>query len=450
MYAVVTNLPSDDTTFEFAQIMTLVPLRIGLFGCGTVGGGVFQILESRAAFLKSIGVNATIEKICVRNATKPELVALVKGHSTTITTKYDDILDDSSINCIVELMGGVTDAKDVVFKAIQKNKHVITANKALVANHMTELNELLQAHPTVRFGYEASVCGGIPIIHTLQSSYSGDVIKEIAGIMNGTTNYMLSKMETEGESYEAVLKEAQDLGYAEANPSADVDGFDVQAKIAILAKLGFGCVIPPSSIPTTGITRIKAIDFEYAQLMHSTIKLLGVAKRSNPHAPNEISVFVSPILVPRSNVIGSCGGASNIVNVVSDNCINGAYVGQGAGRFPTANSVANDIVRLAQGVVPPAAFAATQQVTIQNDFAGKFYMRIRISDGLGIVRRVGEEAEKAGISIDSILQLPIQDRRNVDFVVTTDVTQLSKVHVMAKGIEGLPFVLEPPLFLPIL
>ncbi|RHY25162.1 hypothetical protein DYB32_008490 [Aphanomyces invadans] len=180
--------------------MTVGALRIGLFGCGTVGGGVFQILESRATFLKSIGVNATIEKICVRNATKPELVALVQGHSTTITTKYDDILEDSSINCIVELMGGVTDAKDVVFKAIQKNKHVITANKALVASYMTELSDLLQAHPTVRFGYEASVCGGIPIIHTLQSSYSGDVVKEIAGIMNGTTNYMLSKATIEDES----------------------------------------------------------------------------------------------------------------------------------------------------------------------------------------------------------------------------------------------------------
>ncbi|CAK4075435.1 unnamed protein product [Aphanomyces euteiches] len=427
-----------------------IPLRIGLFGCGTVGGGVFQILNSRASFLKTIGVQASIEAICVRSPSKPELVELVKGHNTKITTKYDDILEDNSINCIIELMGGVTDAKDVVFKAIAKNKHVITANKALVASFMPELTDLLQAHPSVRFGYEASVCGGIPIIHTLQSSYSGDVIKEVAGIMNGTTNYMLSKMEKEGASYEAVLKEAQDLGFAEANPSADVDGFDVQAKIAILAKLGFGCVIKPSDIPTTGITRIKAVDFAYAQMMQSTIKLLGVAKRSNPASPNEISVFVSPIVVPVSNVIGTCGGAGNIVSIVSENCVNGAYVGQGAGRFPTANSVVNDIVRLGQELIPSSPFAATQAVTIQNDFSGKFYVRIRISDGLGIIRQVGEEAEKAGISIDSILQLPIQDRSNVDFVVTTDVTQLSKVQIMAKGIESLPFVLEAPLFMPIL
>ncbi|KAF0684855.1 Aste57867_23200 [Aphanomyces stellatus] len=432
-------------------MVATTPLRIGLFGCGTVGGGVFNILNSRAAFLKSVGVQATIEKICVRNPTKQELTDLVKGHGTTITTKYDDILEDSSINCIIELMGGVTDAKDVVFKAISKNKHVITANKALVANYMTEITDLLAAHPTVRLGYEASVCGGIPIIHTLQSSYSGDVIKEIAGIMNGTTNYMLSKMEKEGASYEAVLKEAQDLGFAEANPSADVDGFDVQAKIAILAKLGFGTVINPSDIPTTGITRIKAIDFEYAQMMQSTIKLLGVAKQTNPGSPHEISVFVSPIVVPLSNVIGTCGGASNIVNIVSENCVNGAYVGQGAGRFPTANSVVNDVVRLGQGLIAAAPFGATQTgVAIQNDFSGKFYVRIRIADGLGVVRHVGEQAEKAGISIDSILQLPIQDRRNVDFVVTTDVTQLSKVQVMAAGIAKLAFVLEPPLFMPIL
>ncbi len=171
-----------------------VPLRIGLFGCGTVGGGVFEILLNRAPFLKSVGVHATIEKICVRNPSNASLRELTKGHATKITTNYDDILDDPSINVIVELMGGVTDAKNVVFKAIQKNKHVITANKALIANHMVELTALLDAHPSVRFGYEASVAGGIPIIHTFQSSYTGDDIKEIAGIMNGTTNYMLSKV----------------------------------------------------------------------------------------------------------------------------------------------------------------------------------------------------------------------------------------------------------------
>ncbi|KDO22354.1 hypothetical protein SPRG_11306 [Saprolegnia parasitica CBS 223.65] len=423
------------------------PLRIGMFGCGTVGGGVFEILTSRLQYLRSVGVDATVAAVCVRNTANPALKALLAGHATTVTSKYDDILEDPSINCVIELMGGVTDAKDVVFKAIAKNKHVITANKALIANFMPDLTALLAAHPSVRFGYEASVCGGIPIIHTLQSSYTGDGIQEIAGIMNGTTNYMLSKMEKEGASYDAVLKEAQDLGFAEANPSADVDGYDVQAKIAILAKLGFGCHVAPASIPTTGITRIKTIDFEYAKLMGATIKLLGIAKQSSADA---ISVFVSPVVVPTTNVIGTVHGASNIVNIVSANCINGAYVGQGAGRFPTANSVVNDVVRLAQSVVPVPAFGSTRNVAIQNDYEGRFYVRVRLADGLGIVRLIGTHAEEAGISIDSILQLPITDRNNVDTVVTTDLAKVSQVQRMCDALATLPFVQEIPLFLPIL
>ncbi|OQR91599.1 homoserine dehydrogenase [Achlya hypogyna] len=424
------------------------PLRIGLFGCGTVGGGVVDILTSRVGYLRSVGVDATVAKVCVRNTKNPALVALLQGHATTVSSNYDDILEDPSINCVIELMGGVTDAKDVVFKAIAKNKHVITANKALIANFMPDITALLTAHPSVRFGYEASVCGGIPIIHTLQSSYTGDGLTEIAGIMNGTTNYMLSKMEKEGASYDAVLKEAQDLGFAEANPSADVDGFDVQAKIAILAKLGFGVHVPPATIPTTGITRIKTVDFEYAKLMGATIKLLGIAKATSADA---VAVFVSPVIVPTTNVIGTVHGASNIVNIVSANCINGAYVGQGAGRFPTANSVVNDIVRLGQGVVPSPAFGSTrEQVKIENDYAGRFYVRVRLNDGLGIVRSIGTHAEEAGISIDSILQLPITDRNNVDTVVTTDVAKVSQVQRMCDALAKLSFVQEPPLFLPIL
>ncbi len=184
--------------------------------------------------------------------------------------------------------------------------------------------------------------------------------------------------------------------------------------------------------------------------MKSTIKLLGIAKQTKPSHPDEISVFVSPVIVPISNVIGTVHGASNIVNIVSANCIQGAYVGQGAGRFPTANSVLNDVVRLAQQLIPSPAFGHTQSIRLQNDFEGKFYVRIRICDGLGIIRSVGASAEEAGISIDSILQLPIQDRKSVDFVVTTDNARLSQVEKFVAKIEMLDFVLEKPLYMPIL
>ncbi len=210
-----------------------------------------------------------------------------------------------------------------------------------------------------------------------------------------------------------------------------------------------------------GITRITSVDFDYAKQMQSTIKLLGIAKKQTTtsqtsqagHLDEEVSIFVSPVVVPLSNVIGTVHGASNIVNIASANCMQGAYVGQGAGRFPTANSVINDIVRLAQGLIPSRAFGASASVAsirIQHDFEGKFYVRIRICDGLGIIRSVGASAEDAGISINSILQLPIQNHQSVDFVVTTDNARLSQVQQFVKAIESLPFVLETPLFMPML
>ncbi|RLN96027.1 hypothetical protein BBJ28_00009378 [Nothophytophthora sp. Chile5] len=437
--------------------MTRVTLNIGMFGCGTVGGGVYDLLHSpaRKQALAAMGVQALVSKICVQNVAKKRDLQHFSAAETSFTSRYGDILEDQSINCVVELMGGVEDAKDVVFGAIRADKHVITANKALVASFMPEIVQLLAEHPTVRFGYEAAVAGGIPIIHTLQDAYNSDVITEIAGIMNGTTNYMLSKMEAEGVAYDAVLKEAQDLGYAEANPSADVDGFDVQSKIAILAKLGFGSIVRPSEIPTVGISRISAADFEYAKMMDSTIKLLGVAKLLKPAdeatgKPQEVAVYVSPVVVNRSNVIASIGGATNLVNVRSQNLDSSAYVGQGAGRFPTANSVMNDVIQLARGDAPSDPFKAAVPSKLQPDYEAHFYVRITIADGLGVIRAVGQLAEESGVSIYSILQAPIVDRTKVQFVVTTETSLLSSVRSMCQKIAALPFVKEEPLFLPIM
>jgi homoserine dehydrogenase len=251
-------------------------------------------------------------------------------------------------------------------------------------------------------------------------------------------------MEAQGIAYSDVLKEAQDLGFAEADPSADVDGYDVQSKIAILAKLGFGGVVKPADIPTIGISR----------MMDSTIKLLGVAKllkeADDKGNPAEISVFVSPVVVPRKNVIASISGATNLVNVRSSNLMDSAYVGQGAGRFPTANSVVNDIVQLARGEAPVDPFKADKKVVLQTDFQSHFFVRIKISDGVGIIRAIGQLAEEANVSIFSILQSPIVDHHNVEFVVTTDISLLSQVREMCQNIGKLSFVQEEPLFIPIL
>ncbi|KUF95990.1 DEAD-box ATP-dependent RNA helicase 39 [Phytophthora nicotianae] len=385
-------------------------LNVGLFGCGTVGAGVFDLLHSpvRRQKFAAMGVNALVSKICVQNLSKDRGLKHFSASETKFTSKYSDILEDKSINCIVELMGGVDDAKDVVFSAIKAGKHVITANKALVANFMPEIVQLLQDHPDVRFGYEAAVAGGIPIIHTLQNAYNSDTITEIAGIMNGTTNYMLSKMEAEGVAYDAVLKEAQDLGYAEANPSADVDGFDVQSKIAILAKLGFGGIVKPSDIPTVGISRVSSADFEYAKMMDSTIKLLGVAKQLKPAdektgKPQEVTVYVSPVVVKRSNVIASISGATNLVNVRSDNLDSSAYVGRA---LVASHGQLGDERHHPVGTRrrPLDPFKASVPLTLQPDYEAHFYVRLTITDGLGVIRYVGQLAEESGVSIYSILQ----------------------------------------------
>jgi homoserine dehydrogenase len=245
---------------------------------------------------------------------KPRDFELKAG--TKLVTDYEEILGDATINCVVELMGGTTHAKDVVFRAIAAGKHVVTANKALIAAYLPELQQALASNPSVKFLYEAAVCGGIPIIHALHTDFLADKVTKIMGIMNGTTNFMVCKMEDEGWDYGVALKEAQRLGFAEADPTADVEGHDVQAKIALLAKLAFGKTVPWETVPTTGISKITSVDFEYAKTLKSTIKLVGTAVQN---VDGSLAVFVAPNLVPLTSPLASAKGPGNMVVVSSEN-----------------------------------------------------------------------------------------------------------------------------------
>lgn len=359
-----------------------VSVKVGIFGGGVVGGGVYELVQKgiNSGRFKSIGAHVEVTKICVRSLTKARDFE-IKGNCKLVTN-YDEILNDPEINVVVELMGGVTSAKDVVMGAIAAGKHVVTANKALIAAFLPEIQAALAANPTVRFNYEAAVCGGIPIIHTLQTDFLADSIQKVMGIMNGTTNFMLCKMEDEGAEYEAALKEAQALGFAEADPTADVEGHDVQAKISLLAKLAFGRTVPWETVPTVGISKLTAVDFEYASMLKSTIKLLGTAS-VNPD--NSLAVYVSPVMVPLSSPLASAKGPGNMVLVTSANMGNSTFAGPGAGRFPTANSVLSDVLRISLGTtVEP--FPLSSDVTLDNDYMATFYVRIKVTDGLGIVR----------------------------------------------------------------
>jgi len=420
---------------------------IGMFGGGTVGGGVVELLAKKKGLLGDV----TMKKICVRSIRARDY-ELPEGCS--FVTAYADILEDPEIDTVIEVMGGVTDAKDIVFAAIAADKHVITANKALLAAFMPELEALLAAHPTVRFMFEAAVCGAIPVISTLQQCFRPDNVTQISGIMNGTTNYMLTKMEKEGVAYDAVLQEAQELGYAEADPTADVGGFDVQSKLAVLVRLAFGLTVAPADIPTVGIQAVTSDDFEYASkaLFKSTIKLLGVARRvSGPDGAEQLCAFVSPVVVPDDHVIASVGGATNVVDVASDNCFASSLVGPGAGRFPTANSVVSDLARLADGLAPVSPFPPVASgITFNADYEAQFYVRLNIKDAHGIIKIVGQLCEDAGIGIYSILQNTIKDRDNLNFVVTTDACKLSQIKAMASAFQEQPFCLSSPVFMPFL
>mmetsp|Transcript_1256 Transcript_1256/g.2625 ORF Transcript_1256/g.2625 Transcript_1256/m.2625 type:complete len:471 (-) Transcript_1256:68-1480(-) len=447
------------------------PLRIGMIGAGTVGGGVYEIIMNRLGS-RSAGNNTTasgakkqvvITKICVRDPTKPRDFQIDK-RSTEIVTDINSIVNDKDIDLVVEVMGGTSLAKSAVLESLKQGKSVVTANKALIAENLEEIvgvlnqvNERVVGKEAVtagdggnvKFAYEASVCGGIPVIQVLQSCYTGDIINEVMGICNGTTNFMLGKMEA-GADYDEVLKEAQDLGFAEADPSADVDGYDVRAKIAILAKLAFGTTVPVDTIPCMGITNISVIDFAYAKSMGCTIKLVGTAVRQSQFGEHDgaLSVYVSPKLVPNTHLLASATGCGNAVAIDSANLGIASYTGPGAGRYATANSIVADILRVANNTSTASPFPFSSNIEIDNDYVSAFYIRISFQDGLGIIRRIGELSESQEVSIHSILQQPITDRMAADTVVTTEACKYSQVKALCELIEKEDFALCAPVFMP--
>ena len=326
-------------------------VKLGLVGGGTVGGGIVEILSRKAQFVETLGVKVEIARVVVGNVDKKRDWAVPAG--CEITADPNAVLNDPDIDIVVEVMGGTTLAKEVVTKAIKAGKHVVTANKALIAADLPELKQLLtdtnaKREENVQFGFEAAVCGGIPIIHALQRDFLGDDIVQLSGIINGCTNFILSSMSLNGMSYRDALAEASQLGYAEADPTLDVGGFDARSKLRIMMKLAFGIDVVEDEIPCRGITDVTSTDFEYAALIGGTVKLLGIAKLDQADS-SRISAFVSPVFVPSSSTLSNINGATNAVQISSTSLQSSVFVGQGAGRFPTANSCVSDILAIAMG-----------------------------------------------------------------------------------------------------
>jgi homoserine dehydrogenase len=397
------------------------------------------------------GKSLHVRKICVRDLDKFRDFNVPEG--CTVTTDYDDILNDDTLDIIVEVMGGTTKARDVVTTALRKGRNVVTANKALIAAYMPEIEKLLsevnaERGENVEFRFEAAVCGGIPIIRSLQSDFVGDDIQMMSGIINGCTNFMLTAMDVNGKSYDEALQEASDLGYAEEDPTLDVGGFDARSKLKILMRLAYGIDVEEDEINCRGITELSKLDFQYAKMMGGSIKLVGVAKAVSE---GKVAAFVSPAYVTSGDSLYAVSGATNAIEIISKNLKATTLIGQGAGRYPTANSCVNDIVALAKGDTTRLPFnPAAESVQFVNNYESHFFIRLKYRDGLGITRQCGEVCEKYGVSIHSILQNPITKRDDAAFVIITERVPLSSVKKFCAEIEDFDWCRGPTFFMPVL
>ncbi|GJE17468.1 homoserine dehydrogenase [Methylobacterium marchantiae] len=378
-------------------------LRLGVAGLGTVGASVVRMVARRAeAIAAATGREVRVTAVCSRDKTRD------RGLDLTSVTWFDDpvaLASSVEVDCVVELIGGSEGpAKATVEAAIAAGKHVVTANKALLAHHGAALSKAAEAKG-VTLAYEASVAGGIPVIKVLREGLTGNAVSRVYGIMNGTCNYILTRMEREGLTFEACLKDAQALGYAEADPTFDVEGFDTAHKLAILVSLAFGVEIDAEGVSVEGISAIQPLDLTMAEELGYRIKLLGVAQV----AEGGIEQRVHPTMVPKSSAIAQVMGVTNAVTIDADAVGELTLIGPGAGGEATASAVVADIADIAAGVArptfgrPAASLAPSERVAMQRHEGG-YYIRLTVHDRPGVAAGVATRMAERDISIESILQ----------------------------------------------
>ena len=426
-------------------------IKIGLVGTGTVGSGCVRIMQNHAAdFKRRYGIDLELARVCSRN---PEQ-AIELGVENLFTQDFNDIVNDPDIDIVIELVGGTTVAKSIVMGALTNGKSVVTANKALLAAFGEELSQAA-CDANAELAFEASVGGGIPIIGPLKNSLVANDVESVMGIVNGTTNYMLTRMAEDGMSYDAALKEAQELGYAEANPSADVDGFDAAAKISILASIAFKSRVSMDDVYTRGITRISPIDLESAADMGYTVKLLAIAHRT----PAGLDVRVHPTMIPIDHQLAKVNGVLNAIYVVGDFVGDTMFFGAGAGSHPTASAVMGDVLevarRLDRGIKPDSAIdpimgcKVGEPLPIQpvDDLKMKYYIRFPVADRSGVLAAMAGVFAKHNVSVHSVLQRGQKKNGTVNIVYVTHVAKEKSINAVLDEIASLDDVLhgEPSL-----
>ena len=426
-------------------------VSVGIVGLGNVGMGTFTILTENADQIAlKLGFDLRVKAICSRSIHSKTLPP--SADAILQTASWREVVEHPEIDIVAELVGGTTTAREIIDAAIAHGKSVVTANKELMALCGAEIWERAIG-AGINLAMEASVAGGIPIHSVLREGISGDRVTTLYGILNGTSNYILTEIEKRGASFQEVLEEAQRLGYAEADPTADVDGFDARSKLAILAALAFGEKITPSDIYTEGIRRIMPVDFQYAHQLAHTIRLICAARQT----PSGLILSVRPALIPQSTILAGVHGAYNAVWVRGKYGEDTFYYGRGAGSSPTGVAVVSDLMRVAREIrsgsperVSPFAHPRLGEykpipVTLHNS---AYYLRFRVEDRPGIIAKLAGVLADKKISLDAVLQIPAQNWRDLPFVITVEPTSEQSIREALADMSSHEFLIEPPLAMP--
>lgn len=393
-------------------------ISIGLLGLGTVGSGVVQIINNHQdKLMHQVGCPVKIKKILVKNIEKERDFEIDRS---MLTLSPEEIIDDAEIDVIIEVMGGIESTREYLLKALRNKKHIITANKDLMALYGAELLEEATRNGCDLF-YEASVAGGIPILRGLVDGLASDHITKMMGIVNGTTNFILTKMSKLGSPYEEVLSEAQKLGYAESDPTSDVEGLDAARKMTILATLGFSMKIDLSDVSVKGITDITKEDLDYSKRLGYTLKLIGIASRTG----EKVEVSVQPTLLPEAHPLANVNDEYNAVYVYGEAVGETMFYGPGAGSLPTATSVVSDLVMTVKnmrlGVNGRSAAAPQYEKCLKKpeDIFSKYFLRLHVKDEIGVFAKITTLFAEHNVSFEKILQLPIKDEDAAEIVLVT-------------------------------
>jgi homoserine dehydrogenase len=426
-------------------------VRVGIVGYGTVGRATAEILASHAEEIRQR--TGGVEVIVTRIARKSPRPAETGINGVAVVADWRQVIEAPDVDIVVEAMGGTTTAYHVVRAALENGKPVVTANKALLAKSGNELFALAR-EKNLPIGIEASVAGGVPVIRAISEALAADRVKAVYGIVNGTCNYILTQMEQRGLDFAAALEQAQAAGYAEAEASLDIDGWDARDKIAILARIAFGVSINPADIPVTGIRHISSTDLHYAHRLKSTIRLVASAERSN----GGIHIAVEPWLEPIDSMLAKVDGANNAIFIAGEKVGTQMLYGRGAGGDATGTAVLSDVLEIAKQI----ARGHTASSTLPGFQSGEpvrptprtqplsWFLRLSVNDRPGILARTAEAIAHEGINIDSVIQEPHMPKDRLSFVITLEPTTEATVRRAVAAINKFDFIREPVLLLPMI